>query len=232
MVGENHRLKRPRNFLATLHWKNPLYFLAITGVGLYWVHSPLLASIGNYIAVQDDVKSADIIHVIAGLDHRLDYAIQLYLNGYAQKIFFTGGWCEHLQDSHADHSTRRALQRGIPANGIATDSSMVESTFAEVVALKKYIDRSDPKITSVIMVSDTYHMRRVRWTCRKVLGPSVRLTMAPVPLEQSPYRRRWWRDKQTALFVGREYLKMLFYHARYQWTSGRLRDMLSTFDKY
>ncbi len=49
--------------------------------------------IGDYLVVRDTLQHADVIHVIAGDDHRTEYAIQLYKDGYADTLFYTGDWC-------------------------------------------------------------------------------------------------------------------------------------------
>jgi len=37
--------------------------------------------IGDFLVVEDDLRPADVIHIIAGDDYRTDYAIQLYQQG-------------------------------------------------------------------------------------------------------------------------------------------------------
>jgi uncharacterized SAM-binding protein YcdF (DUF218 family) len=186
--------------------------------------------IGKYLVVQDQLSPAEVIHVIAGEDYRTDYAIQLYKQGFANQIFFTGGWCNTHQYNHGQHGMERALSQGVPEAAIAFDESPVTSTYEEAERLATFIDGSPRTIESVVVVSDPYHMRRARWTYRRVLGKNVAVQMAPVPFERTPYRLRWWDDYQSKRYVKDEYLKYFYYITRYQLSWGWIREWLASYD--
>jgi uncharacterized SAM-binding protein YcdF (DUF218 family) len=205
--------------------------MVLLGVILYLIHEPVLLAVGDFLVIRDKIRPADVIHVIAGSDYRTDYGIQLYRHGYAKQIFFTGGWCIFHHYLHGQHARQRSLDRGIPAEAIALNDSKVMSTYSEVVELKEFINQSKVPIHSVIVVSDPYHMRRARWTYRRVLGDQTILEMAPVPFQSSPYRRRWWTSKESRKMVEDEYLKIVYYYARYQFSRGILKDWLASLDK-
>jgi uncharacterized SAM-binding protein YcdF (DUF218 family) len=205
--------------------------LVLLWVTLFLIREPLLLAIGDFLVVQDELHPADVIHVISGPDDRTDYAIQLYKEGYARQIFFTGGWCSFHNYYHGQHGKERALEQGIPLEAIAIDDSQVTSTYSEAVKLKELIEQSQAPIHSVIVVSDPYHMRRARWTYRHLLGVQVSLQMAPIPFELSPYQRRWWTDEKSRQYVKNEYLKIAYYYARYQFGVGPLGEWLISFDQ-
>jgi len=77
-----------------------------------------------------------VIHVIAGDDYRTEYAIQLYKQGYAQSIYFTGGWCKFHNYFHGEHGLQLALERGVPREAIIYDDSPVLSTYDETLLVK------------------------------------------------------------------------------------------------
>jgi uncharacterized SAM-binding protein YcdF (DUF218 family) len=189
--------------------------VVLLGVTLFLFREPIALAVGDFLVVQDNLQPADVIHVIAGEDYRTDHAIQLYKQGYGKQIFFTGGWCRIHDLYHGQHGRERALQQGVPPEAIAIDDSFVTSTYSETVRLREFIAQSQAPIRSVIVVSDAYHMRRARWTTRRLLGDEIRVQMAPVPFEVSPYRRRWWTDEASRQYVKREYLKIIYYLARY-----------------
>ena len=205
--------------------------VASLSVTLFLLREPILQAIGDWLIVQDELHPADVIHVIAGPDDRTDTAIQLYKQGYGKTIFFTGGWCKHHNLYHGQHGRDLALEQGVPQEAIAFDDSEVTSTYAEVVRLKEYITQSQAPVRSVIVVSDAFHMRRARWTYRHVLGDQISVQMAPVPFSSSPYQRRWWTDKASQRYVKDEYLKMLYYYARYQFNLGPLNGWLVSLDR-
>lgn len=198
---------------------------------LFLFREPLLFAIGNYLIIEDDLSPADVIHVIAGEDYRTDYAIWLYQQGYAGQIFFTGGWCEFHHYFHGQHGLERALSQGVPQQAIAFDDTPVTSTYDEALRLKAYLDASPSPIRSVIVVSDPFHMRRARWTYRRVLGEAVEVRMAPVPFEQTPYQERWWKNYLSTVYVMEEYKKVVYYIARYKLNLEPLNSWLASLDR-
>ncbi|MEW6179444.1 MAG: YdcF family protein [Chloroflexota bacterium] len=175
----------------------------------------LLMAIGQFLIIRDPLQHSDVIHVIAGEDYRTDYAIRLYLQGYADYLFFTGGWCEEHQWEHGAHARQLAISQGVSPLAIGVDDSPVMNTYSEVMNLKKWIEANQGDIHSIMVVSDPYHMRRARWTYRFVLGGEYTIRMAPVPMEQTPFLEEWWKDAVTADFVTEEYIKLFYYLLRY-----------------
>jgi uncharacterized SAM-binding protein YcdF (DUF218 family) len=94
----------------------------------------------------------------------------------------------------------------------------------------EFFDRSNPPIQSLFVVSDPYHMRRARWTYRKVLGKEMEVLMAPVPFDLTPYERHWWTDQQSRRYVSEEYKKTVYYFFRYEVSIGWLSEWLASFD--
>jgi len=187
-------------------------------------------AIGDYLVIQDDLQTADVIHVIAGHDHRTEYALQLYQQGLGKQLFFTGGWCTSHNYNHGEHARQLALDQGVPVDAIAFDDSVVTSTYSEAERLKVFIDENPNSIESVIVVSDPHHMRRARWTYRRVLGNEIQVQMAPVPFDSSPHQRRWWTDWSSWRMVKDEYQKTVYYYARYKFSVGPLEEWLASFD--
>jgi uncharacterized SAM-binding protein YcdF (DUF218 family) len=195
-------------------------------------YEPILFFIGNFLIVEDELQPADVIHVIAGPNYRSDYAIQLFKEGYARQIFFTGAWCPIHNVNHSEFGKERAIEQGIPSSAIVSDGTEIATTYSEAIRLKEYISARPTPIHSVIVVSDPYHMRRARWAYKKVLGDQIIIQMAPVPFERLPYQRRWWINWESRDMVRDEYVKTVFYLFRYQFSWGPIRDWLATFDKY
>ena len=218
----------------TLRWYPliiSLIILLFAGLVFLIARDRILLKIGDFLVVEDELQKSDIIHVIAGLDYRAEYAIELYQRGFGDQLFFTGGWCETHQFYHGQHARDLALQYGIPSETIVYDDSRVTSTYSEVERLREYIALSPSLARSVIVVSDPHHMRRARWTYREVLGKDIKIFMAPVPFEQTPYQRRWWEDEKSTRLVKDEYVKMIYYFARYKLSVGPIQDWLAGLDQ-
>ena len=227
-------LKEKRRLIFRLFHskKKLLIFFAALGIMILFVfRERWLLSLGDFLILRDDLLSADVIHVIAGEDYRTDYAIQLYKQGYGDMLFYTGGWYEKYHYSHGKHAEERSLAQGVPSNAIAYDDSSVLSTYMEAERLKEWIAHNPTPIRSVIIVSDPFHMRRARWAYKKVLGDRIKVQMAPVPFESTPYRRRWWADWESRKYVREEYEKFVYYILRYQISTGKFRAWLASMDR-
>ena len=192
----------------------------------------LLRPIGDGLIVNDPLEKVDLITAISGPEYRIIYAAELYKKGLGATLFFTGGFSEENQRSEATWSKYVATITGVPEEAIVIDDTTVVSTYDEAVLLKNYIDAHPGKISSIIIVTDTYHTRRAKWIYRKVLGEEIKILMAPVPFEQTNLSKSWWSNAESRKFVFNEYLKFAFYILRYQMTSGRLQEWLSQFDRF
>ena len=207
-----------------------LIILIFGGITGDVVHRNILLAIGDFLVIKDKLHKADIIHVLAGEDHRTLYGIHLYKKGYGKLLFFTGGWCKYHKEFHGERAREISIRNGIPANAIITDDSKVMSTYEEAIRLKKFIKNGHILINSVIVVSDSFHMRRARWAYRNILKKNVKIQMAPVPFDLSPYNRIWWHQEKSREFVKNEYIKIVYYYVRYQISSGRLKRWLASLD--
>lgn len=207
------------------------FIVILIGVLMFFSREPILLAVGDFLVIRDELQPADVIHVIAGDDDRTDYAIQLYQKGYGKLIFFTGGWCSIHNYDHGEHGKELAMEQGVPAQALADDDARVTSTYSEALRLKEWISQSQTPIHSVIVVSDPFHMRRARWTYKRIFGEEISLQMAPVPYDMSPYSRYWWTDDMSRKLVKDEYVKMVYYIARYQLGWGPLDNWLASFDK-
>ena len=204
--------------------------LVVVIIALMLFRAQWLLWVGDFLIVQDTLRPADVIHVIAGEDYRTDYAIQLYKQGFSEHLFFTGGWCEFHQYHHGEHAEKISLGEGVPFDDIVFDDSKVTSTYMEAERLKIWIESSPYPIRSVIVVSDPFHMRRARWIYRKVFGNQIQLQMAPVPFDLTPYQRNWWKEQASRKYVQEEYTKFIYYLLRYQYSSGKFKDWLASFE--
>jgi uncharacterized SAM-binding protein YcdF (DUF218 family) len=206
--------------------------LGVAGLSIILVlfREQWLMLISDFLIVQDTLQPADVIHVIAGDDYRTDYAFQLYKQGYGKTLFFTGGWCDFHRYQHGEHAEERALAQDISLDAIAYDNSNVMSTYMEAERLKEWIAQSPYPVRSVIVVSDPFHMRRARWTYRKVLGDQIQIQMAPVPFNLTPYQHSWWKDQESRIYVRDEYSKLIYYLFRYQFSWGFFKEWLVSLD--
>jgi uncharacterized SAM-binding protein YcdF (DUF218 family) len=130
---------------------------------------------------------------------RIDHAVELYRQGHARRIVFTGGYGGGKRHAESQVARRYAMRHGVPADRIAveTRSTVTYGNLVEAKALLA-LDGS-PR---VLIVSDPLHMRRAM-TMARDLG----LDAHPAPTPTTRYRS--WRSK--AGFLARE----VFFYSQY-----------------
>jgi uncharacterized SAM-binding protein YcdF (DUF218 family) len=231
MLGAEH------TFLPEMQKPFPRYlkltiFLIFVALSIFLVLSreQWLMRMGDFLYIRDHLEPADIIQVVAGDDYRTDYAIQLYKKGYGKKLFFTGGWCDIHHYWHGEHAKERSLAQGVPLDAIVIDDSKVLSTYMEAERLRDWIAKSPDPVYSVIVVSDPFHMRRAQWAYQNIFGNSVKVLMAPVPFELTPYQHTWWKDPKSRGNVWEEYTKFIYNLLRYRYSWGFFKDWLASLD--
>jgi uncharacterized SAM-binding protein YcdF (DUF218 family) len=182
----------------------------------FLAREPILLGIGNFLIVQDDVQTVDLIHVLGGDVERIDYAIELHKQRYGKKILFTGGRVELplINTTYSSLAKAHAESRGVPSQDILPFESKATSTFEEVLELQEIL-QSDSSLQAILIVSSPYHLRRARWIFNKTLNHHVKLQFAPVPFEKSRHQQRWWTEELSLQAVVNEYLKIPFYVLKY-----------------
>ncbi|HRV96437.1 MAG TPA: YdcF family protein [Anaerolineae bacterium] len=187
-------------------------------LSLIWLNrTSLLGAIGDFLVVSDAPQPADLIHVLGGNHRRGEYAAELYHQGYADKLFFTGQSLNMDRVPKLKRTTYgQALSHDVDLKNIILPDVTATSTYEEALALKQLL-HDKPTIKSVIIVSDGYHMRRVCWTFSHVIGDRARLFFVPIPAAMSPVIPRWWQKRQSRKILSQEYAKLLYYELVYLW---------------
>lgn len=106
-------------------------------------------------------KKADVIVAISGGNTaaRTNSAIELYKNGWADKIIFSGDSADPNAPSNAEEMRETALRAGVPNKDILLDetsTSTIENAqnVAEILNEKNWDD--------VILTTSNYHLRRAK----------------------------------------------------------------------
>lgn len=97
------------------------------------------------------------------LASRVDKATELYEKGIVNKIQLTGGNAPG-ELSEAEVSLKYILGKGIDRNDVWIEKSTT-STIEQVRFIKNVLQK-EKKINSVVVVSDKYHLQRVREICK------------------------------------------------------------------
>ena len=150
------------------------------------------------------IREADAILVLGAaqyngrpspvLQARLDHAIALYKQRLAPKIVFTGGVGVGDTLSEGEVARRYALRNGVPESAIMVERRGVTS--AQSITAAAALLR-DSGLTTVLVVSDSYHMLRADLLARRA-GLTPYRAPAHTPIDKSKQR---WRFVMRESFV-------------------------------
>lgn len=140
------------------------------------------------VSQQDQRRPADAIVVLGAAQYngrpspvlrsRLDHALQLYREGLAPRIVVTGGVGRGDTTSEATAARNYLLHRKVPARAVIAQPHG-RSTQASMTAVAGWLEAAHLK--RVILVSDPFHMFRLRLEARR-----TNLEAYTSPTESSP----------------------------------------------
>lgn len=147
----------------------------------------------------DEAQPADVIVVLGAAQYygrpspvlkaRLDHALELYNQGLAPRIITTGGQAEGAKFSEGEVSRRYLSENGVSAEFITVETTG-QSTMQSAATVIEIMDRM--QMTSCIVVSDAYHIHRV-----KRMLEEAGLTVYGSPRTSAP-SDEWTRTKRYA----------------------------------
>jgi uncharacterized SAM-binding protein YcdF (DUF218 family) len=115
------------------------------------------------------------------LKARLDHALDLYRAGLAPMLIVTGGIGAGDRMSEATAGQRYLTAAGVPGDSVVLESG--NTTAASMDSVAEYLHGEE--ITRVLLVSDPFHLARLRLEARR-----VGLEAYTSPTQTSPISRR------------------------------------------
>jgi uncharacterized SAM-binding protein YcdF (DUF218 family) len=168
---------------------------------------------GHFLTAVDAFSQADAIVVLGGDVDRVQLAVDLFSEGYAPVVVFSGGISlkdAGLACSSAQLSLEAAQELGLPTNA-AIVASGSQSTYDEAVNIRRLGQQH--RWHRIIIVTDLFHTRRAARTFRTLLpGTTIYLSAAPNPHYDAG---RWWQTEEGLVAVFNEVIKLGFYWARH-----------------
>ncbi len=160
-------------------------------------------------------KRSDVIVILGGELTRAFYAADLYLEGYAPKIYISR---RRLFESEillkglnimvprAEELNRQVLlKKGVPDKDIFIFGKSSVSTVEEAEELKKIFKGKDYHF---LIVTSPYSVKRAKMIFKDKIKDSE-IIVVPTTYEKLP--KRWWASKGSAQAVILELTKILFY---------------------
>ncbi len=172
---------------------------------------------GVSLRVSDPLQPSAAIVVINGrVPFRAMQGAALYKKNLAPEVWVTQGnrSAGEIEMERLDvHPTQEhvysqaVLERlGVPSNAIQIVPGRNRNTADEVQTIARYARQRG--VASVILVTSSYHSRRVRSLWHQLVGSSP--TAIVQYSEQEPFNeRRWWADTADAWTVSREWFGLL-----------------------
>lgn len=143
-----------------------------------------------YLAPKDELVKADVIVAVSGGDTaaRAREAIELYQEGWAPLIIFSGAASDPESPSNAQVMRSLAIEAGIPPDVISLDehSLTTKQNANEVASLVAALN-----LKRVILVTSPYHQRRAYIEFRNSLPSDVEIINHPA-IDQTWGRKNWW----------------------------------------
>jgi uncharacterized SAM-binding protein YcdF (DUF218 family) len=199
-------------------WPVFLFLVFLVGACVYAFRVPILRTAAELWIVNQPVRDADAIVILGGgREYRPLAAARLYEQGKARWILITQSKPVPTVEMgvvppEGEVVRRVLLKNGVPAGAIVPMGRNVANTYDEAVALRAWIEETKSK--SVLIPTDPFHTRRVRWVFQKVLegtGVDVRVIVVEPPGYNAT---NWWQHHEGLIAFQNEIVKYLYYTVR------------------
>lgn len=203
---------------------------AVFLVYLMVFYTPLVWFLAKPLKIAQVPQKVDAIVVLAGgvgesgqpgqgYEERVQYAVNLYKQGFAQRLIFSSGYMYVFKEPLIMESL--ALSLGVPKEVIILEDKSL-STYEQVNYVKNIL--TDKKWSSIIMVSSPYHMLRLSLVIKKS-APKIQVVYLPIPNSMffshgfAPDGKRVLKqiDFRQLKAILHEYLGIIYY-----WAKGRI----------
>ena len=157
-----------------------------------------------------DCQRVDAIVAVSGGDTsaRTAQAIDMYHNGWAPLLIFSGAAADKSGPSNAEVMKKQALHAGVPASAIVLDDTS-ETTTQNAVNSHNIFEQEG--IHSVILVTSAYHQRRAGLEFGKRAGTSVRIVNHPVATDKQ-WATLWWLTPTGWFLALSEFAKIMAFY--------------------
>lgn len=157
----------------------------------------LFLNLGSLLTVCDTPGKTDLIISTSGAPARIAKAAELLRLGYAERVLVTTAESYGLM-----------VGRGVAPEKILRASWSADTTYQEGLQIKELL--AGRGYTSALVVSDPYHLLRVRWTLRHLFAGDC-LQFLFISSDSSEFQGFWWDNRNSRLFVLSELPKIVYY---------------------
>jgi len=171
----------------------------------------ILTALGSLLIIADPLEPAQVVVVLAGgQSSRVDEAARILSDRYAQRLVLTHPEPEITGEGSSQHRME-ALRAGIAGSDILVTGVHANSTYAEAVELRRFLEERG--LMTALVITDPFHAFRTRLIFNDVFrGSAVDINVRPV--RGHWYRSTtWWTSSQGWQATISEILKLFAYLA-------------------
>jgi uncharacterized SAM-binding protein YcdF (DUF218 family) len=208
---------KPRHWLRRLAWLLA-FCCALLLVG-YVFRAPLLTGLAEAWVVNEPVAKADAIVILGGgLENRPFAAAKLFHDGVAPQILYMDVRLSPAEEMgvtlpEKEQTRRILLSNNVPEMAMTLIGTNVASTYDESLAVRAWIEKSGAK--TIIIPTDLFHTRRVRWIFSKELR-DTKTQIHVVAIKPLRYGiEDWWRHEEGVIAFQNEVIKYIYYRFEY-----------------
>lgn len=159
----------------------------------------LLFTIGRkYLVIDEEPKKVDVIIVLSGDKGRLEKAANLYKEDYAEYVMLSRANDPNL-------TIQEAIDFGVPKSSLILEEKAT-STYTNALYAKSEMEKLH--LSSAIIVSSDYHMRRIQMTFDQVFKGTDMEFLYIAGYENG---RPWYASKGYLGSTLSEFLKLIGY---------------------
>jgi uncharacterized SAM-binding protein YcdF (DUF218 family) len=188
------------------------------GTGAWFSRDALLRSAASLWIVSDQLSPADAVAVFGGgLESRPFAAATFYQQGLAKKVLLPNIGASRAEQlgvliSHVEANRQVLIKLGVAETDIETFGANVSNTLDEAIALREWAERTGHR--SILVPTEIFSSRRVRWTLHRVFGDSADVRV--IALDAAEYQQdNWWKSAAGLIGFQNEVMKYLYYRAKY-----------------
>jgi uncharacterized SAM-binding protein YcdF (DUF218 family) len=182
--------------------------LAVTLLILSGLGVAVFFGVGYYLSPQSPLAKVDAIVAISGgeTDARTTEAVNLYKDGWAPHIIFSGAALDPNGPSNARAMANIAQKAGVPADAIMLDETSLNTrgNATNVAALIH-----DYNFHSIILVTSPYHQRRASIAFQRALGNGFTI-INHSSFDQNWRRSHWWATSYSRNLTYSELQKVAY----------------------
>jgi hypothetical protein len=186
-------------------------------IGLWLDHKQWLRNAAELWVEYDSVEPADAVAIFGGgIETRPSAAAAYFRQGLVPRILVSNASSAaepRSSLSHTEQNLSELKKLGVPDNVVEIFGCNSSSTYQEALALKRWSLSNGTR--SLIVPTEYFSARRVRWITQRVFqGTGVRVR---VPVIASPdyLQGEWWNNADALFAFQREVIKYMGYRLLY-----------------